>query len=206
MHFNIACYGRRRAFMENNKKLDWKMLWSLFTTFFKIGAFTFGGGYAMIPIIEREIVDGKGWISREDVVDMLAVSQSLPGVIAINSATFVGTKIGGFIGAVAATIGVVLPSIIIITIIAAFFMTFKDNPVVVKVFSGVKAATVALIAIAVIDIWGSSVKDYIGIIIAAVVFMLTGLLNVNAIYMIIGGIAAGLIITAFRRNAGEDGR
>lgn len=160
----------------------------------------------MIPIIEREIVDGKGWISREDVVDMLAVSQSLPGVIAINSATFVGTKIGGFIGAVAATIGVVLPSIIIITIIAAFFMTFKDNPVVVKVFSGVKAATVALIAIAVIDIWGSSVKDYIGIIIAAVVFMLTGLLNVNAIYMIIGGIAAGLIITAFRRNAGEDGR
>jgi len=192
--------------MENNKKLDWKMLWSLFTTFFKIGAFTFGGGYAMIPIIEREIVDGKGWISREDVVDMLAVSQSLPGVIAINSATFVGTKIGGFIGAVAATIGVVLPSIIIITIIAAFFMTFKDNPVVVKVFSGVKAATVALIAIAVIDIWGSSVKDYIGIIIAAVVFMLTGLLNVNAIYMIIGGIAAGLIITAFRRNAGEDGR
>jgi len=192
--------------MENNKKLYWKMLWSLFTTFFKIGAFTFGGGYAMIPIIEREIVDGKGWISREDVVDMLAVSQSLPGVIAINSATFVGTKIGGFIGAVAATIGVVLPSIIIITIIAAFFMTFKDNPVVVKVFSGVKAATVALIAIAVIDISGSSVKDYIGIIIAAVVFMLTGLLNVNAIYMIIGGIAAGLIITAFRRNAGEDGR
>lgn len=192
--------------MENNKKLDWKMLWSLFVTFFKIGAFTFGGGYAMIPIIEREIVDGKGWISREDVVDMLAVSQSLPGVIAINSATFVGTKIGGFIGAVAATIGVVLPSIIIITIIAAFFMTFKDNPVVVKVFSGVKAATVALIAIAVIDIWGSSVKDYTGIIIAAVVFMLTGLLNVNAIYMIIGGIAAGLIITAFRRNAGEDGR
>lgn len=192
--------------MENNKKLDWKMLWSLFVTFFKIGAFTFGGGYAMIPIIEREIVDGKGWISREDVVDMLAVSQSLPGVIAINSATFVGTKIGGFIGAVAATIGVVLPSIIIITIIAAFFMTFKDNPVVIKVFSGVKAATVALIAIAVIDIWGSSVKDYTGIIIAAVVFMLTGLLNVNAIYMIIGGIAAGLIITAFRRNAGEDGR
>lgn len=178
----------------------WKLLWILFSTFFKVGAFTFGGGYAMIPMIHREIVENQHLIDDKDIIDVLAISQSLPGAIAINSATFIGTMIAGVPGAIAATVGVILPSIIVITVIATFFLAFKDNPIVIKVFAGVKAATVALIVIAVLQIWRSAVKDYVGVIIAVIVFVLTGLFNVNAIYMILGGIAVGLILGNVKKD------
>jgi chromate transporter len=170
------------------------MLWALFITFFKIGGFTFGGGYAMIPLIEREMVEGKGWINREDIVDILAVSQSLPGAIAINSATFIGYKIAGIPGAISATLGVILPSVIVITVIASIFVAFKENMIVQKVFAGIRSAVVALIAVAAWNIGKSSIKDTIGLIIAIGAFIASAILDIHAIYIILVGIMLGLII------------
>lgn len=179
---------------DKTRSTDFKMLWVLFITFFKIGAFTFGGGYAMIPLIEREMVEGKGWISREDIVDILAVSQSLPGAIAINSATFIGYKIAGVSGAISATLGVVLPSVIVITIIASIFVAFKENTMVQKVFAGIRSAVVALIAVAAWNIGKSSVKDFTGLIIAVGAFIASAIFDVHAVYIILIGIMLGLIL------------
>lgn len=118
-----------------------------FWTFFKIGAFTLGGGYAMIPIIEEEVVEKHRWISHEEMVDLIAVAQSCPGVFAINISTFVGYKLRKTRGAVCAALGTALPSFLIILLIAMFFRQFQDNAVVASVFCGIRPAVVALIAV-----------------------------------------------------------
>ena len=118
-----------------------------FLTFFKIGLFTFGGGYAMIPLIEAEIVNRKNWISKEDFLDLLAVAQSCPGVFAINISVFIGYRLRGVKGGLLCALGTALPSFIIILLIAMFFHQFKDNPYVAAMFRGIRPAVVALIAI-----------------------------------------------------------
>ncbi|WP_285822027.1 chromate transporter [Xylanibacter muris] len=118
-----------------------------FKTFFKIGLFTLGGGYAMIPIIESEIVDKRKWVTKEDFIDILAISQSCPGVFAINISTFIGYKLRKTRGAICATIGTALPSFIIILLIAMFFRQFQDNKAVAAMFRGIRPAVVALIAV-----------------------------------------------------------
>ena len=123
------------------------MYWESFKTFFKIGAFTFGGGYAMIPIIESEIVEKRKWISKDEFVDLIAVAQSCPGVFAINLSTFIGYKIKRVPGAICTTLATALPSFIIILLIALFFHSFQDNPVVESIFKGIRPAVVALIAV-----------------------------------------------------------
>ena len=124
----------------------------MFITFFKIGAFTFGGGYAMIPLIEEEVVKNKGWIEKEEFMDILVVAQSLPGALAVNSSVFIGYRIGGFIGAIMALLAVVLPSFFIILIIAAFFMKFRDNYYVNAVFKGITAAVPMLVLVGAISL------------------------------------------------------
>lgn len=124
----------------------------LFWIFAKIGAFTLGGGYAMLPLIEREIVDNKKWIDRPEFLDLVAIAQSAPGILAVNMAIFVGYKIKGTWGSVAATLGAVLPSFVIILLIALCFREYKDNPVVARVFKGIRPAVVALIAVPVVNI------------------------------------------------------
>lgn len=118
----------------------------LFGIFFKIGAFTIGGGYAMVPLIENEIVTKRKWIAREDFIDLLAIAQSSPGVLAVNIAIFIGYKLRGVRGSIVTTLGTVLPSFTIILAIALFFHNFKDNPVVERIFKGIRPAVVALIA------------------------------------------------------------
>jgi len=122
------------------------MLWQMFWTFNKIGAFTLGGGYAMLPIMEKEIVDKHQWLSREEFMDILAVSQSMPGLFAMNMASHIGYKLRGLWGGIVGTMGVALPSIVSILLIAMFFQAFKDNIYVEKIFRGVRPAVVALIA------------------------------------------------------------
>ena len=121
--------------------------WESFKTFFKIGIFTLGGGYAMIPLIEEEVVNKKQWVSKEEMLDLIAIAQSCPGVFAINIATFVGYKLRKTRGAIATTIGTALPSFMIILIIAMFFHQFSDNKVVAAMFRGIRPAVVALIAV-----------------------------------------------------------
>ena len=117
----------------------------LFISFFKIGAFTFGGGWAMMPLIEREVVDKQNWIKREDFVDALAIAQSLPGVLAVNISILIGNKLRGLKGCLMATLGTILPSFLIILAIAIWFVQTYDNPVVERIFKGIRPAVVALI-------------------------------------------------------------
>lgn len=169
-----------------------KLLIELFATFFKIGGFTFGGGYAMIPLIEREVVENKKWVTEEEVIDVFAVAQSLPGAVAINSSTFIGYKIAGKKGALVATTGVVLPSLLIITAIAMFFSKVQDSPIVKAIFSGIRPAVVALILTAAIKVSKTSIVDKIGLVLAVLAVILVVVFDVQAIVVILGGAAVGL--------------
>ncbi len=121
--------------------------WDSFRTFFKIGAVTFGGGYAMIPIIETEVVEKHKWVNKEELLDLIAIAQSTPGVFAVNISTFIGYKLRGTKGAICATVGSALPSFIIILLIAMFFHQFQDNKIIASIFNGIRPAVVALIAV-----------------------------------------------------------
>lgn len=127
------------------------ILLKLFLTFFKIGAFTFGGGYAMLPLMQQEVL-AHGWLSEEQIINFIAVSESTPGPFAINMATYIGSETAGFLGSVCCTLGVVLPSFIIILLVARFFMAFKENKWVKAVMSGLKPAVVGLIGAAIISV------------------------------------------------------
>lgn len=177
--------------MEKKSKL--KLFIDIFATFFKVGLFTFGGGFAMIPLIEKEMVGKKAWIKNEEIVDIFALAQSVPGAIAINSSTFIGYKLAGAAGALVATLGVVLPSFIIITLIAAFFSSFQDEPIVQSAFAGVRSAVVALVLMAAINIGKSSIKDKLTACILILAVLLTLFLDLHAIIIIIGGAAVGLV-------------
>ena len=122
-------------------------MFEAFKTFFKIGLFTLGGGYAMIPIIQEEVVERHKWIDKEQMLDLIAIAQSCPGVFAINISTFVGYKIGKVKGALCTTLGAALPSFLIILLIAIFFRQFQDHPTVAAIFRGIRPAVVALIAV-----------------------------------------------------------
>ncbi|HHZ18878.1 MAG TPA: chromate transporter [Acholeplasmataceae bacterium] len=164
----------------------------LFLSFLKIGAFTFGGGYAMIPLIQHEIVEKKKWLTDEEMVDMLAIAESTPGVIAVNSATFVGYKIGGFLGAALATLAVVLPAFTVITLIALFFENFMDNPHVINLFKGLRAGVTVLIFNAALKIFKKTPKTAIAYFLIALAFFLSVFIEFR--FLTICLIAFGLIV------------
>lgn len=166
----------------------------IFITFFKIGAFTFGGGFAMIPLIEKEVVIRRGWIKREEFIEMLALAQTMPGPIAMNTAVFVGKKVAGIKGLLFAAMGIVLPSFITILFVVALFSKFKENPGVEKVFKGIRPAVVALIAA---PIWrmakmaGVTIKNvWIPILVVALMWYF----GLSPVYIILLGIFYGLIV------------
>ncbi|MBE6072044.1 MAG: chromate transporter [Clostridium butyricum] len=167
-----------------------KELFDLFLTFCRIGGLTFGGGYAMLPMIQKEIVENKKWATGDEVVDYYAVGQCTPGVIAVNTATFIGYKTRGTMGALFATLGVVFPSLVIIIVIAVFLKNFAELAVVKHAFGGIRIAVVALILSSIIKLWKSSVKNLIGIYIAIAAFVLGSVLGLSPIYIVIG---AGII-------------
>jgi len=165
----------------------------LFLTFLKIGAFTFGGGYAMIPLIERETVERRGWVKKEDILEIIAVAESTPGPIAINSATYVGYKIAGFFGALAATLGVVLPSFLIILAVTFLLDRFSSLTAVRYAFIGIRAGVLALILKALLSMYKSCPKSAVAYIIMAAAFAVTAFTPVNVIFVIIGCALFGLI-------------
>ncbi|NLI58717.1 MAG: chromate transporter [Clostridium sp.] len=161
----------------------------IFIIFFKIGAFTLGGGYAMLPLIEKEVVENKKWIDREEILDMFAIMQSVPGIIAIKSSVFIGFKKAGVRGAFFAALGVTLPSFLIILLIAHLLLSLRDNIYVQKIFAGVRAGVTALILVTAIRFAKSTLKGYISILIAIASFVLIVFLNIHPIFTIlIGGI------------------
>lgn len=141
------------------------ILLKIFLTFFKIGLFSFGGGYAMLPLIQEEVVTINKWLTANEFIDIVAISQVTPGPIAINSATYVGYKASGILGSIFATLGVSLPSIIIMLIISKFFFAFKNNDYMEKAFKGLRPCTVGLIAAAAILVAKSAFIDYKSILI-----------------------------------------
>ena len=172
--------------------------WDSFKTFFKIGIFTLGGGYAMIPLIEEEVVNKKRWVSKEEFLDLIAIAQSCPGVFAINIAIFIGYKLRKIRGALATALGTALPSFLIILLIAMFFHRFQDNPVVASIFRGIRPAVVALIAVPTFNLAKSAKISWVNCWIPIVSALLIWLMGVSPIYIIIlaglGGWAYGRII------------
>lgn len=163
-----------------------KVLWELFSAFFTIGAMTFGGGYAMLPMLEREIVVKHKWASQEDILNYFAIGQCTPGIIAVNTATFVGYKVKGIIGGIIATLGVVAPSIVIITLIAMVLENFMDIVWVQNAFAGIRVAVCALITASVIKLFKSNVKKHWHIALAVVAFVVVALLKLSPVYVVVG--------------------
>ena len=182
------------------KKCDSKTLWQLFITFFKIGLFTFGGGYAMISVISRETVNNHHWVTDKDIMDMVIIAESTPGVIAVNSATFVGYKVGGFLGSLCATVGVVLPSFLIILLVSVFISAFRDNKWIDAAFKGIRCAVVVLIFNAVRKLSKQLKVNVITVAVAVLAFGLSVFTDFGVIYMILAGGIAGVVIAAVKES------
>lgn len=170
-----------------------KRLGQLFLTFFRIGAFTFGGGYAMIPLIQRETVETRGWIREEDILDIVAIAESTPGPIAINSATFVGYRVAGVRGAACATLGVVLPSFAIILLAAEVLELLLVYKPVQYAFAGIRAGVLALILKAFWNMYKKCPKGLFSYLLAAAALLVAFLLDLNVLYIIVGCGVAGLL-------------
>ena len=181
-----------------DKKNRQSQLLPLFLTFLKIGGFTFGGGYAMIPLIQRETVEGKQWITDEDMLEIIAIAESTPGPLAINSATFVGSHVAGVPGAASATLGVILPSFIIILIISRLLDAFQHLRAVQYAFFGIRAGVLALILKAFWTMYKKCPKNAASYCIAAGAFILAAILRVNVLIVILCCAAAGLITSMIR--------
>ena len=169
-----------------------KKYWELFLIFFKIGAFTFGGGYAMIPLIRNKVVNKKGWLEEDEFMDMLAIAQSMPGPISLNTALFVGNKRLGFKGGLFSGAGIILPSFVVILLIAMVFTQFKENPVVERVFKGIRPAVVALIVAPLLSLGKSAGVRWKNLWIPVVVALAVWQLSISPIYIVLAAILLGV--------------
>ena len=172
-------------------------LWQIFAVFAKIGAFTIGGGYAMIPIIQAEM-SRRGWIPEDDLPDIVALSQSAPGVMAVNISIFAGYKMRGIKGSIAATLGSIMPSFLIILAIAMFFTAFKDNPWVERAFKGIRPVVISLIAVPMVNMAKKTCKKWWAWLLAAGSLALVAILNVSPIYIILCVLVLGFSFTWYR--------
>lgn len=180
-----------------------RTLWDLFSVFFKVGLCTFGGGIAMLPILERELGEKRGWVTGDELLDYFAIGQSTPGIIAVNVATFVGYKRAGFIGGCVATFGMVFPSIIIITLIAKFISNFSEIEWVKKALTGINVAVAAILTSAVYNFSKKSVKNLFGFLLLVISFVLIFVLKVSTVWVIFGSAILGVIIAACRGDFKE---
>ncbi len=180
--------------------MKWKLYKELFVSWFKIGLFTFGGGYAMLPLIEQEVIDRKGWASREEIMDIFALSQSIPGAIAINTSIFLGRRLAGIRGAIVAALGVVLPSIIVILLIAVYFMSLQNNSAVMAVFMGIRAAIVGLVFAAAARIAAASCRDHTAVVLVVLSLIINQFTQIHAAWVIAFGGIAGIVFYYFIPN------
>lgn len=171
-----------------------KELWTMFLTFCRIGGLTFGGGYAMLPMLQREVVEKYQWATEEELMDYYAIGQCTPGIIAVNTATFVGQKQAGVLGGIFATLGVVFPSLVIITIIAAFIQNFAHLPAVQSAFAGIRVCVCVLILNAVVKLWKKSVVDWKTLLIFVAVFACSVFLSISPVIYVLAAAIAGIIV------------
>lgn len=177
-----------------------KELVELFLAFARIGGLTFGGGYAMLPMLQREVVENKKWASEAELMDYYAVGQCVPGVIAVNTAVFVGNKVKGLLGAIAASFGVVAPSLVIIVAIAAFIQSFSELEIVQNAFAGIRVAVCVLILTAIVKLFKKAIVDKFTFILFAIVFALTLFLDISPIIFVIFAAIAGIIVKCIKEG------
>ena len=192
-----------------NKANRFKTYASLFVSFFKIGLVTFGGGLAMLPILKRDLVDSKGWLTEDEILDYFAIGQSTPGIIAVNVATFVGYKRAGVIGSIFSTSGIVFPSLIIISLIAAFVSNFNELVWVQKALKGINVAVSVLLVKAVFSFGKKTVFDLCTFLIAALSFVLMFVFKVQGVWIVIGSAFLGWFFqtiksSRFKKNNGGE--
>lgn len=183
-------------------KVSGKTLWQVFLSFFKIGAFTFGGGYAMIPLIQNEAVEQRHWVTDDDILEVVAIAESTPGPIAINSATFVGYKAAGVLGSVCATLGVVLPSFLIILALSFVLRQFQELEAVRYAFFGIRAGVLALLVKALWTMYRKSPKGWVSYVVMAASFVLTAVFDLNVIFVIIGCAVFGVATSFYLERRG----
>lgn len=179
-----------------------KLIFELFVAFLKVGTFTFGGGLAMLPLIRKTAVDEKGWMTEDEMVDCLAISQSLPGMLAVNTAIYVGYRQKALAGSIAAAFGVILPAFVSIVVILLFLGRIEENPYVLGAFEGIKAASVALIAVAAYKMGKQILKGKLEYLIAVVSFIIIVFAGISAVLAILFGAVAGLAAYWYRRRKG----
>lgn len=175
-----------------------KELISLFLTFARIGAFTFGGGYAMLPMLQREVVQSRKWATEDEVLDYFAIGQCTPGVIFVNTATFIGYKRKGIPGAIFATAGGVFPSLCIIMVISAVLTNFAHLPIVQNAFGGIRVVVGVLIINAVSGMWKKSVVDKLGIILAIISFVVATFVDISPVWLVLLGAVIGIVVKSFQ--------
>ena len=182
------------------------LLLDLFCAFFRIGLFTFGGGYAMLPLLQREIVEKKKWATEEEILDYFAVGQCTPGIIAVNTATFVGFKEKKLSGAIFATLGIVSPSLVIITVIAALLSNFARIAAVQNAFAGIRVAVCVLILNSIVKLWKKSVVDKLTFAVFLAVFIGSVLLShVSPVVFIVAAAVLGIVVRVWLRT-GKEGK
>lgn len=172
-----------------------KTLIELFIAFAKVGVMTFGGGYAMIPILEREVVDKRGWTSSEELMDYYAVGQCTPGIIALNTATFIGGKKAGVAGGIAASLGMLFPSLVIICAIAGLLTNFSSLPAVKSAFAGIRVCVCVLIFNAVVKLWSKAVVDKASLLLCLAVFVLSVFFDISPVIFVVLCAAAGILFS-----------
>ena len=191
--------------------VDMNTLIELFIVFFKLGAFTIGGGIAMLPLLQNTLIEEKKWFTKEEFVDIVAVCQSLPGVVAVNMATYVGFKKKGLIGSIVSTLGVIIPSFVLILIIARGITALGDSGVVMGAMAGLRAAALGMVAVAMIQLAPSALRNKWAILAAVTAFVLIAILKVNTAYVILLFAVLGVTVTlinsrrALEAAAGEGG-
>lgn len=178
---------------NENKQPSEHLMLDLYVSFFKIGILTFGGGLAMLPMLKREIVDRQKWTTEEEILDMYAIGQCTPGIIAVNTATFVGFREGGIIGGIIATLGMVSPSLIIICLIASILQNFMNLPIVLHALAGIRAAVCAMMIGTVITMTQKGVKDKLGVFLFLAGFLLASFTPVPLALIVLGSALVGII-------------
>lgn len=184
--------------LEKRSCYDMKDLWNLFITFCRIGGFTFGGGYAMLPMLQKEVVEKHQWATEDEVLDYFAIGQCTPGIIFVNTATFIGYKQKGIPGAIAATVGSIFPSLCIVMFIAAVLNNFAELPVVQHAFAGIRVVVSVLILNAVKGLWKKSVVDKLCIVIAAASFLVSVWVDISPVWIVIAAAILGIAVSSGR--------
>ncbi len=177
-----------------------KELGQLFIAWFKMGLFTFGGGYAMLPMIQKEVIEHYKWASEDEIMDYYAVGQCTPGIIAVNTATFVGYKVKGIIGGIAATLGVITPSIIIIFLISSLINNFSELEIVQHALQGIKVAVCVLMFVALEKLIKNGIKDVIALLIAISAFLLVYFTNISTVLIVIAAGIVGYVLFLVRNK------